>query len=199
MVMFGFFGRKISSPDIIDQLMDGNYEQTYNNKDELNSESSSRELISMELIKSAMDILHEQIDFMKEELREKNLLIKALTLRNANESDTTSTKQNTPNSPTKYTNNTTNSAPISDDEAPVELNEDLADISSSTGTNDNIFDDDARSKELNSTWNERYTWQMHSSGAATKIMRSMGYGGKGLGESENGIIESTSSNPQEFA
>ena len=71
MVMFGFFGRKISSPDIIDQLMDGNYEQTYNNKDELNSASSSRELISMELIKSAMDILHEQIDFMKEELRKK--------------------------------------------------------------------------------------------------------------------------------
>ena len=48
---------------------------------------SMREYESMEIIKSTVDILHEQIEFLKEEIREKNLLIKLLNFRNANDGD----------------------------------------------------------------------------------------------------------------
>ena len=47
----------------------------------------AREYESMSIIKSAMDLLHQEIDFLKDEIREKNLLIKILNFRNANDGD----------------------------------------------------------------------------------------------------------------
>ena len=37
--------------------------------------------------------------------------------------------------------------------------------------------------------NNRFTWEKHSSGVASKIMLKMGYKGKGLGKMEDGITE----------
>ena len=44
-------------------------------------------IASIEIIKSTIDKLYEQIDFLKEEILEKNLLIKILNFRNANNGD----------------------------------------------------------------------------------------------------------------
>ena len=43
--------------------------------------------------------------------------------------------------------------------------------------------------------NDRFAWQKHSSGIATKIMNKTGYKGKGLGKMENGITEPISIKP----
>ena len=48
---------------------------------------NSREYDCMEIIKSTIDMLHEEIEFLKEDIREKNLLIKMLNFRNANNGD----------------------------------------------------------------------------------------------------------------
>ena len=40
---------------------------------------------SIEIVKLTIEKLYEQIDFLKEELRERNILIKILNFRNANE------------------------------------------------------------------------------------------------------------------
>ena len=48
---------------------------------------NTKEHESMEIIKSTIDILREQIEFLKEEICEKNLLIKILNFRNANDGD----------------------------------------------------------------------------------------------------------------
>ena len=48
---------------------------------------NTREHESMEIIKSTIDILHEQIEFLKEEICEKNLLMKILNFRNANDGE----------------------------------------------------------------------------------------------------------------
>ena len=53
----------------------------------MNLSSYAREYQSMEIIKSSFDILQEQIEFLKDEIREKNLLIKILNFRNANDGD----------------------------------------------------------------------------------------------------------------
>ena len=42
---------------------------------------------------------------------------------------------------------------------------------------------------ISTTTNERFEWEKHSRGVASKIMEKMGYKGKGLGKNENGIIE----------
>ena len=47
-----------------------------------------------------------------------------------------------------------------------------------------------------STINERFLWQKHSSGVASKIMRKMGYKGKGLGKLEDGITEPVTIKPR---
>ena len=48
---------------------------------------NTREYDCMEIIKSTIDMLHEEIEFLKEDIREKNLLIKMLNFRNANNGD----------------------------------------------------------------------------------------------------------------
>ena len=47
----------------------------------------TREYDCMEIIKSTIELLHDQIEFLKEEIKEKNLLIKMLNYRNANNGD----------------------------------------------------------------------------------------------------------------
>ena len=47
--------------------------------------SNLREHESMEIIKTTINMLHEQIEFLKEDIREKNLLIKILNYRDAND------------------------------------------------------------------------------------------------------------------
>ena len=53
----------------------------------INMDNILRELDSMEIIKSTVDMLLTQLDFLKEEIREKNLLIKILNFRNANDGE----------------------------------------------------------------------------------------------------------------
>ena len=74
---------------IIDELM-GVYE-TILDKDDKEDEVDTNIPVTttegMEIIKSMIKKLYDQIDFMKEELKEKNLLIKMLMYRNANDGD----------------------------------------------------------------------------------------------------------------
>ena len=44
-------------------------------------------IVGIEIIKSTIEKLYEQIDFLKDELREKNLLIRILNFRNANDGE----------------------------------------------------------------------------------------------------------------
>ena len=44
-------------------------------------------IVGIEIIKSTIEKLYEQIDFLKDELREKNLLIRILNFRTANEGE----------------------------------------------------------------------------------------------------------------
>ena len=37
---------------------------------------------------------------------------------------------------------------------------------------------------------DQFSWEKHSTGVASKIMKKMGHNGKGLGKAENGIVES---------
>ena len=53
----------------------------------INMDNILRELDGMEIIKSTVDMLITQLDFLKEEIREKNLLIKMLNYRNANDGE----------------------------------------------------------------------------------------------------------------
>ena len=208
MVMFGVFGRKKSSPDIIDELMDVNYEHTKDsNIDELNPSSctkAARDYLTMELIKSAMDMLHEQIEFLKEELCEKNLIIKELTLRNNNEhpniiEESRLTPQGNFTSKSsnisKYPNNivsyseTSSSAPINEEIS--DATDDLADISSSTVVKDNVL------RSSNATYTEGITdndvtlapWERYTNGFASKYLERNGYNGGGLGRYGNGIAK----------
>ena len=50
--------------------------------------------------------------------------------------------------------------------------------------------------EENVEYNERFAWLRSSSGIASKIMTHMGYRGKGLGKSENGIREAITVKPR---
>ena len=49
-----------------------------------------------------------------------------------------------------------------------------------------------------STPSERFAWEKHSSGIAMKIMNKMGYKGKGLGKTENGITETIKIKPRKI-
>ena len=53
----------------------------------INAASCTKEHETMEIIKSSLNMLREEIEFLKEEIREKNLLIKILNFRNANDGD----------------------------------------------------------------------------------------------------------------
>lgn len=53
----------------------------------INFASCTKEHETMEIIKSSLNMLREEIEFLKEEIREKNLLIKILNFRNANDGD----------------------------------------------------------------------------------------------------------------
>ena len=46
---------------------------------------------------------------------------------------------------------------------------------------------------------ERFVWEKHSTGFASKMLSKMGYEGKGLGKAENGIMEPITINPCGFA
>ena len=273
---------------------------------------------SIEIIKSVIEKLYEQIDFLKDELQEKNLLIKILNFRNANDGEkinidlvnenqlsvveTTSTSTTISSSTETYDTSHYNSQSYNCENNSESINVNIVDydetstiISSLTETYDsshynsqsyiNIVDDDETSeyqlydtvfnstrvfetietqinnykikhKEkfndaktinenlnilnnkttrtcdydatqevnceindvvVNSTipvtidttnsnyndtsqissinddtylnYNERFVWEKHSSGFASKMLDKMGYKGKGLGKAEDGIIE----------
>ena len=46
---------------------------------------------------------------------------------------------------------------------------------------------------------ERFVWEKHSTGYASKMLSKMGYQGKGLGKAENGIMEPVTIHPCGFA
>ena len=184
-------------------------------------------------LQSMINKLYETIDFLKQELEEKNLLIRALTVREANgdifvnafpgkskvngtKSDSISTENTTSNSSNVYTVEESNSNPI---DFKIQTNEQLnstvvgnelnetkiLDKSTSlklveydetldrdTQDNDGDFtktSDYHNGKISSNNMRERFSWEKHSNGFASNILHKMGYKGKGLGKSENGITE----------
>ena len=75
---------------VLDELMAlGNpqkmNEENFENLNSTNDDKNKRHDELLGVIKSTINMLHLQIEFMKEELREKNLLLKILNYRNAND------------------------------------------------------------------------------------------------------------------
>ena len=206
-------------------------------------------------LQSTINKLCETIDFYKQELEEKNLLIRALTLMDANggkiftrDQDTISTEKTTTNSPDEYTdcddtntglelsanitlaeqlNSTTvgderNGTKILDsnkyesaeyqlknyrrkhrtkqgiininEENVVSPNMDAKEDPSDTlgrhlGNTSNVTSPSCSILSNNDDNFKRGQWEKHNNGFASKIMKRMGYGGKGLGKREDGIVE----------
>ena len=178
----------------------------------------------IENFKTTISKLYEQIDFLQDELKEKNLLIKSLIFINANEG----TKINRSivddqyvssveiNNESKYIDDTFldehNETPRSfiydgsfEDNNDTILNSTVIDtypteLTSKNGNNKemnaDIVNDASISSDTNSNTklDERYEWQKSSSGFARKMFAKMGYKGRGLGKSEDGIMEPVSIN-----
>ena len=169
--------------------------------------------------KTTISKLCEQIDFLKEELKEKNLLIKSLIFFNANECKkinrsivddqfVSSVEVNESN----YINDTfleeNNETPLSiiydgsfEDNNETILNSTVIDApypteqTSIDGNNSEINADMVNDASIlsdsnnNTKLDEKYEWQKSSSGFARKMFEKMGYKGRGLGKSEDGITE----------
>ena len=169
--------------------------------------------------KTTISKLYEQIDFLKEELKEKNLLIKSLIFFNANECKkinrsivddqfVSSVEVNESN----YINDTfleeNNETPLSiiydgsfEDNNETILNSTVIDApypteqTSIDGNNSEINADMVNDASIlsdsnnNTKLDEKYEWQKSSSGFARKMFEKMGYKGRGLGKSEDGITE----------
>ena len=78
----------------------------------------------------------------------------------------------------------------------VHIVDELQDASSNVDMND-FYYSNISSRNI-SIPSERFAWEKHSSGVATKIMNKMGYKGKGLGKRENGITETIKIKPQKL-
>ena len=194
-------------------------------------------------VKSVKDKLYETIDFLKHEFEEKNLLIRALIVRDANDGNPLIENTNATVNTVKCRNNTASnlaSTGITADRLDksqtiqyIVVNYDLtSDNNSCQGTvlnrthihevinnssmneaNSNVYivnelQDASSNVDMNDFYysnissrnisipSERFAWEKHSSGVATKIMNKMGYKGKGLGKRENGITETIKIKPR---
>ena len=137
-------------------------------------------------LKSTIDKLYETIDFLKQELEEKNILIRALTLRDGNGDRFINEFPDEP---------ILNNSNFSDAQVAQNLHiVDYDDTSGSTVMNSTISDSTSfmRSTDDENTcvkYEEKIPWEKHSSGFASKMLSKYGYKGNGLGKFENGITE----------
>ena len=215
MVVFGLFGKKKES-DVLYDLMDLE-NNNLNNNDE-KEDSMGREGTSMEIIKAAFDKLSEELEFLREEIREKNLLIKILTFRNANDGNEVSLDlinkntrstlvETTPATNTNILLNTSNddmrhyhstdnisntdNSPNYVDKKPSKLvnyDETLSDVSEDIEHCNDKVI--LNSTQVSATKDDGvFTWEKHTNGFPSKMLNKMGYKGTGLGKHENGIRE----------
>ena len=183
----------------------------YSQVEFLRNESEEKNAINNNNIK----LLHDEIEFLREELREKNVLIKMLMDTN-NENNRQG--KSIPIVNTSYADKSCAPMKIVDyDDSDVEdetenniqgrstdLNSTPVDISKhrytlsstqvSTPTNDSSSSthEDTSLGSFNDgryLYADRYKWEKHSSGVASRILNKMGFSGKGLGKTENGITE----------
>ena len=172
-----------------------------------------------DIIALTVDKLYVTINILKNELDEKNLLIRALTFQNANNLNGVDIglieRENSPQA------QPTNVAQSSEDATPEELQENygsyrlvdkdetidedsMEDLNSftydtlysqpfsSTDTTNRNDITTSSSEYVNNgrhKYSNIFTWERHSSGIASKIIDRMGYHGNGLGKEENGITE----------
>ena len=202
----------ICSDDAKEKMADIQLEQ----KLEFNSNSDYKDAL--------LASLYSQVEFLKQELEEKNLLIRTLIIKESEvyKYYAESTTDSETNSSSSSIHENINKTSIYTDAPMLSANEDIPD--------DNDLDDEidfhdlylqyvkdmeeenrekSRRKQVEDvliylqnvkeeknnhtreteSQNERIKWLKHSTGAATKIMEKMGYKGKGLGKTENGILE----------
>lgn len=140
------------------------------------------------ILKESINKLYETIDILKEELEEKNFVIRTLLMRDANYGS-----RSTPNTSINQENpDVNNSDPvihIEDDirEKQSSTLEDVADDTIYKNVNETTMtSDDDKTEE---DYSKPFSWEKHSSGFASKMLNKMGYKGKGLGKFENGITE----------
>ena len=184
-------------------------------------------------------MLNQQVELLKEELRERSLLIKILNFRNANDgslvdADLIGKSQFTSaeRTPTTIKNIINNNVQIPNIPKIVDYDETSIEYSNITDESEKdqhvqllnsttiynaysitdekditstISFDESQQKnssyslpDLLTSINERYSWQKHSSGAASRIMHKMGYKGRGLGKKENGRRETIPLEPKRF-
>lgn len=200
-------------------LLSGNLDTKFSINGDIQEPSISTNITleSFNIIKLTINKLHEQIDFLQEELREKNLLIKILNFRNANEGDKIninlldksklgSILETTPTTPSycgvfETRNHLVNyDDSITDNTSVITLHseriKEKKSILCSTPTNataetgEKGSQEDGRFKYAN-----QFVWERHSSGIASKLLNKMGYRGQGLGKDENGMKEVININP----
>lgn len=163
---------------------------------------------------NTIDELKDTIQFLKNELVEKNLLIRALTFRDASRGefienltvisesvDTISQVDFTHDS--EYRNRSVNiineQRKIVDYDITIDSNDSLINnydtsTPSKTCNYDGRLDECTTDEETDATtengdvnYDDLFTWARHSSRVASNIMNRMGYKGKGLGKREDGI------------
>ena len=156
-------------------------------------------------IKSTIDKLYETIDILKQELVEKNVLIRALISRDRNNSNITVSNTSVLSVSTGPKADSTNRTYyIHDDDKKLITGETIT-TSSFDSINESILcptpvhttnDADETSKaDGKFKFANQFTWERHSSGIASKLLDKMGYRGQGLGKHENGIIEAIDAKP----
>lgn len=149
---------------------------TYNTYSYTSDELSDNDTIHPinDALLSAIRTLENTIDFMKTEIEEKNLLIKALIFQEANEGRKFDPLLLEPEiiQSAVPSNVSNDNLEESVDEISSKLYEDISDTSCSFSKSDDLA-----------------PWELYSTGFGSKILNKLGYNGGGLGKNENGIVK----------
>ena len=199
--------------DVLDDLMGLSQPQQISSEEESEHQSHEENNEYDEYIDSlhtTIDKLRGLIDFFREEMAEKNLLIRALIFQNANDAPTVdfdlmhteaqcpaSSPHHNPNIPQEI------STPIiltendhAQDSSPEPQNNETdgeaghdGDLDTSTSSSSSTSSTSSKDTGSLFKFEQKFPWEKHNNGVGSQILDKMNYKGGGLGKNENGIGE----------